>query len=211
MSAADYHDKPQAARDSAASVILTDESEPTVQAGPTPMIFIIVLGVLVFWAMNYLDQHSGGFNARVYEPFSSLAKIPRPPGEGQGKQIFEKNCAVCHQSNGQGLPGQFPPLAGSEWVVTPGPNRIIRIILNGLGGPIKVKGADYNNVMFPFDDLLPKDEDVAAVSTYIRQTWGNKASAVTPEQVKAIRAQVKGHAQWTPEELMAIPDAVEAK
>ena len=207
MSAADYRDKSPAAADSAASVVLTDESEPTVQAGPAPMILIIVLGVLVFWAMNYLDQHGGGFNARVYEPFSSLAKIPRDENPAEkGKQIFDKNCAVCHQGNGQGLPGQFPPLAGSEWVVTPGPNRIIRIILNGLGGPIKVKGADYNNVMFPFDDLLPQDEDVAAVATYIRQSWGNKADTVTPEQVKAIRTQVKGHAQWTADELMAIPD-----
>lgn len=98
-------------------------------------------------------------------------------------------CQACHGPEGAGVAGLAPPLAGSEWVVGPVENPI-RIVLRGLGGPIKVKGVDYNLPAPMVAAAYLTDEKVAAVLTYVRNSWGNKASAVTPDQVKAFRGEV---------------------
>jgi mono/diheme cytochrome c family protein len=115
---------------------------------------------------------------------------------------------VCHQPTGKGIPNQFPPLAESDWVAQAGPGRLIRLVLDGVQGPIKVNGVDWNNAMPPWKELL-KDEDIAAVLTYVRQNkaWGNSAGPVTPEQVKAVREKEAARSTaWSGDELMAIPD-----
>jgi mono/diheme cytochrome c family protein len=98
-------------------------------------------------------------------------------------------CQACHAPDGAGMPGLAPPLAGSEWVTGPVENPI-RIVLRGLEGPIKVKGVDYNLplAMAPAPHL--SDDQIAAVLTYARNSFGNKASAVTADQVKAFRGEV---------------------
>lgn len=96
-------------------------------------------------------------------------------------------CVACHQADGSGIPGAFPPLAESEWVNGPVEN-LIRIQLRGLMGPITVKGVAYNSVMPPNAAL--SDEEIAAVLTHVRSNFGNKASAVTADQVKALRSEV---------------------
>ena len=98
-----------------------------------------------------------------------------------GKAVYTKNCSSCHQATGQGLTGTFPPLAKND-VVTGDPNKVIHILLNGLNGPIKVNGTSYNNAMPPWKGTLSNAE-IAAVITYIRSSWGNKASAVTEADV----------------------------
>ena len=107
-------------------------------------------------------------------------------------------CAACHGPEGQGGPAG-PPLAGSEWVKGPVSN-LIRIQLRGLQGPIKVKGTEYN---FP-GGMAPMayqtDEQIAGVLTYVRNNFGNKAPAVKPEQVAALRSEV-GKPQLTAAEL----------
>ena len=104
-----------------------------------------------------------------------------------------------------GKPGQFPPLAGSEWP-TGSPNRLIRIPLLGLSGPIKVKGQAWNLSM----PGLPatSDEDLAMILTHIRTSWGNKASQITAAQVKAVRAEVGGRSQplGGEAELLKVPE-----
>lgn len=124
-----------------------------------------------------------------------------------GKRTYGTMCAPCHQDTGLGLPGQFPPLAGSDWVSTPGHTRLIHIVLDGLSGPIEVNGQPYNNAMPPWRDSIT-DEQVAAVLTYVRQSWGNKAAAVPVDDVKAIRDSTKDRANqpWTMETLKAIPE-----
>jgi len=105
-----------------------------------------------------------------------------------------------------GTPGMFPPLGGSEWVNAEGHQRIIRIVLNGLSGPIEVSGAQFNNVMVPWRDIL-KDEDIAAVLTFIRSEWGNKGDPVPVEEVKAVRAATPDRASpWTADELKQVPE-----
>ena len=108
-----------------------------------------------------------------------------------GKTIYAKEgyCITCHQGDGGGLSASgFPPIVGSPWILG-NEERLIKIILKGLLGPIEVNGKKYSGQvpMTPFGGLL-KDKEVAAVLTYVRNSFGNKASAITPEKVKAVRA-----------------------
>ena len=98
-------------------------------------------------------------------------------------------CQACHGAKGQGVPMLAPPLAKSEWVNGPVAN-LIRIQLRGLGGPITVDGKDYTFQAPMVAQAFQTDEQIAAVLTYIRNNFGNKGSAVTPEQVKALRGEV---------------------
>ncbi len=111
-----------------------------------------------------------------------------------GRTIYAKEgyCITCHQADGNGLPASgFPPLSGTEWV-TGSEDRLLKVILKGLLGPISVGGKNYPGAvpMTPFEGLL-NDQEVAAVATYIRNTFGNKAPVVQPETVKRVRASVK--------------------
>lgn len=116
-----------------------------------------------------------------------------------GAEVYA-TCAACHQANGQGVPGAFPPLAGSEWV-TGKPDIPIAIVLHGMQGPMTVKGQKYNSVMAPWGTTF-NDDQVAAVVTYIRSQWGNKAPAVTKADVARVRAATKARkAAFTEAEL----------
>lgn len=110
-----------------------------------------------------------------------------------GKKIYERDgyCGTCHQSGGEGLSAsQFPPLAESPWV-TGSPDRLIKLTLKGLQGPMELLGKSYSGQvpMTPFEGLL-NDEEMAAVLTYIRNAFGNEASVISTEQVGAIRASI---------------------
>jgi cytochrome c oxidase cbb3-type subunit 2 len=118
-----------------------------------------------------------------------------------GKEVYMKAaagggmCFTCHQPNGEGLAGQFPPLAGSDWVLGD-KERLIKISMYGLMGEIEVNGVKYNNVMAP-PGIPPgslTDDQIANVLTYIRNDWGNSASAVSAEEVATVRASLKGRA-----------------
>jgi len=111
---------------------------------------------------------------------------------GQEVYFREGLCVTCHQANGQGLDPAFPSIASSPWV-TDDKERLIKIVMYGLMGPIKVGGKEYNGQvpMTPFAGML-KDEEIANVLTFVRNHFGNKADAVTPAEVKAIRDANKG-------------------
>jgi cytochrome c len=119
-----------------------------------------------------------------------------------GKNVYAKNCQGCHQESGQGLPGAFPPVVGSEWVTGPS-ETVVRILLHGLQGPVEVGRAAYNGAMPAWKDVL-KDEEIAAVATYIRQWAPNAAPAVPVDQVAALRTADAGRtAAWTAQQLQA--------
>ncbi len=108
-----------------------------------------------------------------------------------GRKIFAKEgyCITCHQADGKGLTASgFPPLAGSIWA-TGNEDRLIKIALKGMLGPIEVNGKKYEGQvpMTPFGGLL-NDKEVAGVLTYIRNSFGNQASVISPEKVKQVRA-----------------------
>ena len=112
-----------------------EDAEPSVQPAPVPVWLFVVLAILVFSGLLYLDENAGGFNPRVYQQFASsnqLAQlVPVPPGGEQvasGRLVYNRpTCVACHQPSGMGTPPNFPPLAGSEWVLEEDPARLIRI------------------------------------------------------------------------------------
>ena len=105
-----------------------------------------------------------------------------------GEKIFSIYCAACHQNDGKGASGRFPPLAGTDWV-TGDKERLIGVVMNGLEGSIVVNGETYINAM-PQHSFL-SDDEIAKVLTYIRQSFGNNASEITVEEVKNIRSKRK--------------------
>lgn len=198
--------------------LLPEGAEPTAQLRDSAWIplVVVLLGFMVYWAWGYIDDNSGRFDPLVFEPYASTNQLVEflPKGESdvmlaKGKTVYTKICAPCHMESGTGDATRFiPPLNGSEWVVAPGPNRLARIVLHGLNGPITVKGQTYGGAaMLAWKDVL-NDEDIAAVLTYVRSSWGNKAKPVTPEQVKSIRTATADRSDnWTAEELLKVPDA----
>jgi mono/diheme cytochrome c family protein/glucose/arabinose dehydrogenase len=116
-----------------------------------------------------------------------------------GRQTYAGLCAACHQPTGKGLEGLAPPLAESEWVLGE-PERIVKVVMHGLRGPIKVKGMTYSYDM-PAAGFLT-DEQIAGVLTYVRREWDHEASPVSVDLVKKIRAENKGRTDaWTEGEL----------
>ena len=105
---------------------------------------------------------------------------------GDGAQIFAARCAACHQAGGTGIPGVFPPLAGSNWV-TGSDIAAVRILLHGVQGTLTVNGAAYNGAMPGFASQL-SDAEIAAVLSYVRSQWGNEAEPVGTSLVTAERA-----------------------
>ena len=117
-----------------------------------------------------------------------------------GKVVYSTTCAACHQATGEGVEGTYPPLAGSE-IVNGDENKVIRIVLHGLTGPVEVAGETYSGMMPPWGGVL-KDPELAAVLTYVRSTWGNKGAPVTVSKVAAIRAATASRTTpWTAAEL----------
>ena len=115
------------------------------------------------------------------------------PGEdamfARGRAVYGSLCGLCHGNDGLGKPGQAPPLAGSEWVNCKGVQRLARISLAGINGKIQVEGKDWNLSMAAMGAAL-SDTDLAAVLTYIRQSWGNQAGAAAAAEVQVLRAEV---------------------
>jgi mono/diheme cytochrome c family protein len=142
---------------------------------------------------------------------STQAVIPGAPASGaagaagataNGAELFTR-CAACHQATGLGVPGAYPPLSGSEWLLN-NPEVPIRIVLHGLQGPITVKNTSFNNAMTPFGDQL-SDAEIAAIITYERSSWGNSASKITAEQVASVRAATKSQTTpWNPADLKGL-------
>jgi mono/diheme cytochrome c family protein len=133
--------------------------------------------------MGFMDFSPGeAINAKQYSQPSPAASITR------GKKVYETYCLACHQADGTGVPRLNPPLVKTSFVLGE-KKMLIGIILNGLDEEIEIDGDVYNNVMASHDFL--KDQEIADVLTYVRNSFGNKASAVTPAEVAAVRAARK--------------------
>ncbi|WKN32693.1 cytochrome c [Porifericola rhodea] len=100
-----------------------------------------------------------------------------------GREIYSSYCVTCHMSAGEGIPGAFPPLAESDYLMAD-KERSIHIVMYGLEGEIEVNGTTYNNIMMP---LGLDDEQITHVLNFVRNSWGNKGEVVTFEEVKAVR------------------------
>jgi mono/diheme cytochrome c family protein len=118
-----------------------------------------------------------------------------------GRKVFSRDahCVTCHQADGNGLPNIYPPLVKSEWIEGD-PTRLIKIVLKGLYGPMSLHGKDYGPEkgtppMTAFGGLL-KDDELAAVVSYVRQSYGNNAPMVSPAEVKAVREATSSRQQF---------------
>jgi hypothetical protein len=120
-----------------------------------------------------------------------------------GRRLYSMLCISCHQPDGMGLAGQYPPLNGSEWVR--GPDfRLKRILLHGLTGPVHVSGRLFNNTMPAVGDRWD-DARIAAVLTYVRNQFGQGSPAITTSAITDLRARLSGRlVPWTEAELLAV-------
>ena len=163
--------------------------------GPDGSLYVSDTNKGKIWRIMFTGEKQE-FGEKELEPMEarkSLAHI-RTPHElddniqeeftGKGQEIYNWYCGACHQRDGKGASGRFPPLAGVDWV-TGDKERLINVVLNGMEGPIEVAGESYNNVM-PQHSFL-SDQQVSDVLNYIRSNFGNNASEVSPEEVAKIR------------------------
>ncbi len=144
---------------------------------------IVITAALLAGALAACSSGSSGSTATTTTAASRAApvkmKTTKSMASSNGAAVFNTNCASCHQSDGKGQTG--PPLAGNA-LVTGNPGKVIHIVNSGLTGSVKVNGTTYNGTMPAWKGTL-SNGDIAAVITYIRSSWGNKASAVTSAQV----------------------------
>lgn len=187
---------------------MREMAEPTDGFEPTPVWLVLCFFALAGWGGWYLATYTYSFNSKIYtdDPRNALAAAGvRPPEKKEdplvlGKRVFN-NCTQCHQTNGMGLPGSYPPLGGSEWV-NGSPQQVVRILLHGIEGPIKVEGATYNQQMPSWSKL--RDEQIAAVATYIRASFGNASGPVEEAMVAEIRKSTGDRkTPWSEAELKA--------
>lgn len=154
------------------------------------------LGMLKVEGAPNTAIYSGRLSDTVYLPEgSTIQSVDQPPPLVVakstderirfGERVFTTNCVACHQANGQGIPGVFPPLAGSDFI-NADKKRAIGIVLTGLQGEVTVNGHKFNNLM---PRLGLANEDIANVLTFVYSSWGNSKQEVTPEEVKALRTK----------------------
>ena len=158
-------------------------------------IFFFSISFLVFISCERNQRDVGGvkkpLSSPSYEQLASISSSPSKPlalggvQEGAAASIdanalFAQHCSACHQINGQGVPGAFPPLDKSPYVTGDNVERLASIMIYGLVGPINVLGTTYNAAMAPLGNAM-NDEELAAVATYIRSSWSNKSGEVKKE------------------------------
>ena len=127
--------------------------------------------------------------------------------DDNGQALFESNCAACHQPTGQGIPGAFPPLAGSDFLLAD-KQRAIETVIQGRTGPITVNGQEFNALMPPMGHL--EDEQIAAILSYVLNAWGNDGGKVTEDEVEAVRERLAG-VKTGPGEMTKHPGTKEAE
>lgn len=186
--------------------IYRENAEPRDGYEPPPMwLWFFVIGLMGFGGW-YLGMYSGGFDPMVYneEGWVSGARpsvqeeVEAPDPMVLGKRVYN-NCASCHQPDGTGVPGNYPPLDGSR-LVTGAPDILAALVLRGLEGEIVVAGQTYNQVMPDWDHLT--DEQIASVLTYVRSSWSNDAPPVPADLVAAVRDEIGDRpSAWTIAEL----------
>lgn len=173
--------------------LMREKEEPEEGFSPVPIFLMFLFATLCFWGGVYLVHYSANFRWDAYSPYFDPNADKPVPVEitlfARGEKIFRNNCAVCHQGTGVGVPGVYPPIAGSDWV-TEHPQVLARVLINGLNGPIEVMGGKYNGNMPAFGPtgLNLSDKDLAGVMTYIRQEWGNSAPDMTVAMVESYKA-----------------------
>lgn len=173
------------------------EPERAETPAPVPTWAWVLLLTIVAWSTFYIAQQWNApdefASTPTYSSFSDsespAGKRGEPPAESKanlGATLYRTSCATCHQGNGEGIPGVFPPLSGDPAVTAEDPARHIEVVLFGMQGEA-INGVEYAAAMPPFSEQL-SDEEVAAIINHERTSWGNNAPTVTAEDVQRIRS-----------------------
>lgn len=174
-----------------------EKPDPHEQARPVPKPLLMLVALLVVTCAAYIvgsdvDTPAAWGDGREADELRSANGGGHASTDGAA--VFVARCAACHQPNGQGLPGVFPPLAGSEWV-NGRDSTVAAIVIHGITGSLSVKGSRYDGAMPTFGTQL-SDDEIAAVLSYVRSQWGNTAAPVTAAAVAQARETHK--ARTTP-------------
>lgn len=145
---------------------------------------LLLIGALAACAKGGGNAAATSSPSEAAAATASAAVAQNGAAANDGGKLYTQNCSSCHQPNGQGVQGTFPPLAGNP-TVTADPSVVIHIVKYGLNGKVSVKGTAYNGMMPAWGQSL-SNADIASIVTYIRSAWGNKASAVTQAEVAAV-------------------------
>jgi len=174
-----------------------EHSDPHEQAMSIPIPILILVACMVIFGIFYILAGDSSTPPELGDQRTIkdlMAKAAPAPGAAvDGAAVYAARCVACHQPTGAGLPGVFPPLAGSEWV-TGKPELIAKILLHGIQGTLTVKGTAYNGAMPPFKEQL-NDAEIAAVASYVRKQWGNAAAPVGADVVAAARTETAARAE----------------
>ncbi|MEO6836036.1 MAG: cytochrome c [Candidatus Tumulicola sp.] len=148
------------------------------------------LGLVAAVAFAACAKNNSSTNETTAQTTAAAAQGTAAPmqaaagGTAAGAKVYQTNCSSCHQADGKGLAGSFPPLAGNPMVIGD-PKNVIHAVKYGLTGKIAVQGHVFNGIMPPWGSQL-SNTDIAAAVTYVRSSWGNKATAVTEAAVNAV-------------------------
>jgi cbb3-type cytochrome c oxidase subunit III len=168
-----------------------ENPDPRESERAVPHVLWILTILLVAWCSFYIVRSNSAAPAEYGDQRTLSDLQPKPKTAGaapsaNGAAIFAARCAACHQAGGTGLPGTFPPLAGSNWVKGTD-TAVVQILLHGVQGTLTVNGVTYNGAMPAFGSQL-SDAEIAAVITYVRGQWGNNAGPVDAALVSTQRA-----------------------
>lgn len=166
---------------------LREKSDPQEQGMPVPMVVLLVIGALFMWGMYYIFSADLRNPAAVGDNRIAADFRIDESGEVDGAQLYTAHCVACHQATGAGVPGVFPPIAGSEWVVGK-PEVLAQILLHGITGELTVMGNTYNGAMPHFHDKL-NDAELAGLMNHLRTNFENSADTVDAAFVQAQRAE----------------------
>ncbi len=176
-----------------------ENPDPHESGTPVPRKVIVTITLALVWAVAYIFMAQPNDAPALGDSRTKADLVARAGGSAgavDGAQLYAAQCAACHQATGAGLPGVFPPLAGSEWVVA---KEIVpvNILLHGISGKLTVKGASYSGAMPAFGEKM-SDQEIAAVLTYVRSGFGNSAGKIDAATVKSVRDASKDRkAPWS--------------
>lgn len=173
-----------------------ENPEPSESAYPIPLFVFLAITALVVWSLCYIyfthQQSPAEFGDR-----RSAADFVTATSNSESidaSKIFANHCAVCHQANGAGVPGAFPPLINSDWI-TAKPQVIVQILLHGIQGELTVGDTVYNGEMPEFGNTL-EDSEIAALATYLRSNFENDAEAIEADFVSEQRDAYDRNEPW---------------
>ena len=170
-----------------------ENPEPQEGSNPMPWFVMVLTALLMSFGVFYIARSALG-NAPSLGDGRSTAELqgaaPAVAGAAvDGAAVFASRCVACHQASGAGLPGVFPPLAGSDYLKTKTKDEVIATVVNGLSGKVTVNSVEYTSVMPPWSHF--NDDDIANILTYVYGSWDNPGHVISAQDVARVRASTK--------------------